>query len=148
MKVKDLLGKKKQEMALIGPKKTVREAIKELMKNKVGSLLVCNESGELVGIITERDIFRLAAEHDGKIMELIIADHMSTNLIIGVPDDEVDYIAHIITENRIRHIPIMDGEKLHGILSIGDIVKARLTEAETTARYLKQYITGRTDTNI
>lgn len=148
MTVKDLLAKKKQKLACISPKRTVREAIQELMKHKVGSLLVRDKAGELLGIITERDIFRLAAENDGQIMDLVIADHMSTDLIIGVPDDDIDYIARIITEKRIRHIPIMEGEKLYGILSIGDIVKARLTEVEATARYLKEYITGRADNNL
>lgn len=114
-----------------------------LEKHKIGSLIVYDKSDQPIGIITERDIFRLMCKFRGDISSKTISDHMSRKLVIGLPDDDVNYIGQIMTQNRIRHIPIMDEKKnLCGIVSIGDILKAELEEAAVHVRYLNEYITG------
>lgn len=144
MKVKDLLAQATRPPKTAAGETTIHEAMKILIENKIGSLIVVDDDNTPVGIITERDIFRLGYKFDGDIMSMKIADHMTRELIIGVPDDDVDYIARVITQKRIRHIPILDeNRKLCGILSIGDILKTKLEMAEVHLRYLKEYITGR-----
>ena len=144
MKVKDLLAQATQPPRTARGEITFREAMKILIENKIGSLIVVDDENSPAGIITERDIFRLGYQFDGDIMSMKIADHMTRELIIGVPEDDIDYIAQVITQKRIRHIPILDkNKKLCGILSIGDILKTKLEMAEVHLRYLKEYITGR-----
>ena len=144
MKVKDLLDQVARTPVTIMENATIREAMKLLVDNNIGSLIVIDESGAPVGIITERDIFRLTYKHHGLIMEMKVADHMTTKMLIGLPADDIEYIAQVITQNRVRHIPILDeNKKLSGIVSIGDVVKARLDLAQIKVRYLTEYITGR-----
>lgn len=144
MQVKDLLAHATRPPVTITGEKTIREAMKSLADNKIGALIVIDDTGTPVGIITERDIFRISYDYPGEMMDMKVADHMTREMIIGVPDDDIDYIAQVITQNRIRHIPIIDeNKKLSGIISIGDIVKARLDLAEVDLRFLTEYITGR-----
>lgn len=149
MKVKDLLGQAKRPPVTITEDKSIHEAMKSLDENKIGSLIVVDAAGNTAGIITERDIFRLALKFKDEFLLMKVGDHMTRDLLIGLPDDDLDYIAQIITQNRIRHIPILDeNKKLCGIVSIGDIVKARLDLAEVHVRYLTEYITGRSRTAL
>ncbi len=144
MTVKDILEKTKRPVITITGDKTIRDAMKVLIDNKIGSVVVIGDAGDPVGILTERDVFRLCYESTGDIMDMKISDHMTVNLLIGVPDDDIEYIASVITNKRVRHIPIIDEKKrLCGLISIGDIVKARMKQAEVHVRYLQEYITGR-----
>lgn len=142
MKIRDILGAKGASVITIGSEKTVHDAIKILVKHKIGALLVLDESEKLVGIITERDILHESAERDNKLRKTLVKEVMTKNLIIGVLDDDIEYTLGIMTKNRIRHLPIMDQNKIAGIISIGDAVKAQLDEQEFTNRYLKQYMFG------
>ncbi len=144
MQVRDLMAKAVRPPVTISGDENIGEAMKSLVDHKIGSLIVVDSSGALAGIITERDIFRIGYQYQGEIMHMKVADHMTRDMIIGLPDDDIDYIAQVITQNRIRHIPIIDENKnLAGIVSIGDIVKAKLDLAEINLRYLTEYITGR-----
>ncbi|HEY7460954.1 MAG TPA: CBS domain-containing protein [Gemmatimonadota bacterium] len=141
MKVKDILAEKGSAVRTIGPDETVREAIRQLVEHRIGSLLV-TEGKRIVGIITERDILREACHHAGRLDERRVREAMTGDLIVGVPEDEVTYVMGIMTKNRIRHLPILEGRELRGMVSIGDAVWASLTEAEFENRNLKEYITG------
>jgi CBS domain-containing protein len=144
LQVKNILTGSKMPPITIDGGNSIYEAMKKLIENKIGSLLITDGGSIPIGIITERDIFRLTFKNKGDIMELAVRECMTKEMIIGLPDDDIDYIAQVITQNRIRHIPIIDNdEKLCGIVSIGDIVKAKLDQAEVDVRYLKEYITGR-----
>lgn len=142
MQVRDILKSKKQPVT-INADVSIEKAIELLVEHKIGSLLVTDSSGQVTGIITERDIFQMTSKHCVDFKNIVVSDYMSKKLVIGVPDDDISYIAQIITQNRIRHIPIMDeNKKLCGIVSIGDIVKAQLDLAEVHVRYLTEYITS------
>jgi CBS domain-containing protein len=141
MRVKDILASKGSVVYTIEPDKSVRECIGTLVEHKIGSLLVV-EGDRIVGIITERDILREAGTHAGRLDQRCVRDAMSADLIVGVPEDEVNYVMGIMTKNRIRHLPIVEGRELRGMISIGDVVWASLTEAEFENRNLKEYITG------
>jgi len=120
----------------------VHEAVKILAKHSVGSLLVV-EGNKLVGILSERDILRAAVDGFDRLAGLKVGDLMTREVIIGLQDDSLDYVMTLMTDRRIRHLPILDlGGKLVGILSIGDVVKTRAQHAEIHIRYLTDYITG------
>ncbi|MEW6300902.1 MAG: CBS domain-containing protein [Thermodesulfobacteriota bacterium] len=140
MKIRDLLRGKGTAVVTIRPEATVHDAMTMLVNHRIGSLMVIDEQGKVLGIITERDILRECAARSEQVKSTRVQEVMTTDLIIGVPDDEVGYVMGIMTNNRIRHLPIMAGERLEGIISIGDVVKAQLEETEFENRYLKDYI--------
>ncbi|MEZ5358921.1 MAG: CBS domain-containing protein [Candidatus Zixiibacteriota bacterium] len=147
MKVKDILDDTHRHPITVKEDSTLGEAMDLLEKNKIGALLVCNSDEIPVGIITERDVLRLYYGKRSDISNMPVSENMTTRMVIGVPDDDIEYIANMITQKRIRHIPIIDMEnKLCGIVSIGDIVKAKMDKAEGHVRYLEEYITGRQHT--
>jgi CBS domain-containing protein len=137
-----ILKRKGSTVITVFPDASIREAMRVLIKHRVGSLVVLNEAREVIGIITERDIFRLTYEHEGKIMDIPVSAVMTTNLIVALPSDSIDYLKGTITENRIRHLPVMDDGKLVGVVSIGDIIREEVSEAVVENRYLKDYIAG------
>lgn len=141
MKVSDLLKSKNQTVITATPDETVVEAMHKLVDNKIGSLVVCSSS-KILGIISERDILRAVYEDYEGLKAKKVSDLMSTNLIVAIPDDEVDYIMGIMTQNRIRHLPIVTKEGIVGIVSIGDIVKYQLQETKVKNRYLEEYVYG------
>ena len=142
MKVRDIAKLNPLDLQTITPDRPVHEAIGRLVEHNIGALPVCDSAGELVGILTERDILRLCAGQDlTTVMEQSVADAMTTNLIIGVPDDTVAYVMQVMTERRIRHLPILEDRKLVNIISIGDVVKAKLDESSSEIRFLRDYLT-------
>ncbi|MGE5548942.1 MAG: CBS domain-containing protein [Bacteroidota bacterium] len=106
-------------------------------------LLVLGDDGLPSGIITERDFLRLSYELGERLKEQRVEEIMTRNLIVGLPTDTLDYAMSIMTANRVRHLPIVSGRQLVGIISIGDVVKALLRETEATKRYLEDYVSGR-----
>ncbi|MCX6832603.1 MAG: CBS domain-containing protein [candidate division Zixibacteria bacterium] len=137
-----ILKRKGSLVVTVFPDASVREAMRVLIKHAVGSLIVLGEARDVVGIITERDIFRLSYEHEGKIMDIPVSAVMTTNLIVALPSDSLDYLKAMMTENRIRHLPVMNDRKLIGVISIGDIIREEVSEAAVENRYLKDYIAG------
>ncbi|MBI3303580.1 MAG: CBS domain-containing protein [Deltaproteobacteria bacterium] len=140
MKIRDILRSKGTTVITIRPEATIHDAMTMLVNHRIGSLVVTGEQGKIVGIITERDILRECAARSERVKDTRVREVMTTNLIIGVPDDEVSYVMGIMTHNRIRHLPIIANERLEGMISIGDVVKAQLEETEFENRYLKDYI--------
>lgn len=140
MKVKDILAVKGNRVVTINKTTTVLDAMSIFSANRVGSLLIVDKDGGIQGIIGARDVLMAVINHLDKIKTMTVDEIMTTNLIVGTEDDHVDYILAIMTENRIRHIPIMRGKELKGLVSIGDVVKALLKEKDVENRYLKDYI--------
>jgi CBS domain-containing protein len=146
MTLQEILRVKGGAVHSITPSSTLGQVVQTLVQHNCGSLLVCTtESGKkprLVGIITERDILRACAERHASLDELRVSDYMTTDLITGVPADSVEHTMGVMTDQRIRHLPVLDGEELVGIISIGDLVKAQLHQAAVENHYLKSYIYG------
>jgi CBS domain-containing protein len=124
MNISSLLATKSKYVVTIAPEESIADAVALLSENNIGVLIVTEGVGKVVGIISERDIVRLAAS-EAPFLTSAVADVMTTNVIVGVPEDDVMSVAHTMTEKRFRHIPIMDAGRLIGIVSIGDIVKAQ-----------------------
>ena len=114
----------------------------KIIEKGIGSLLVMNDD-TLVGIISERDIFRLYHKHGEKAAAMEVGDTMTRDIIIGIADDDVEAVKALMTNNRFRHLPIMERSKVVGIISIGDVVKSMATDLQIENRYLKDYITGK-----
>lgn len=154
MRIADILRKKGTGVVTIESSATVHDAIRKLNEHGIGSLVALGDSGEIDGIITERDILvecgerctRLLGMPEGRAGDCpsLVRDVMTRDVIIGVPDDELSYVMGVMTKNRIRHLPILDDGKLAGIVSIGDVVNAHVVEKEYENRVLKEYIQGAT----
>lgn len=142
MKAKDIIAQKGSIVYTGLPSHTIKDALDILLKNKVGALVIVDDAQNPVGIISEKDILHLANKHDNW-RELTVDEHMTKDLIIGLPDDNGEYIMSLMTINRFRHVPIMEEGKLAGIISIGDIVKALLKNVKAENRYLTDYITNK-----
>lgn len=140
MKIADLLKTKSQTVIKITADQSVFEALKVLTDNKISSLVVCDAKHQLSGIITERDLFRAATQNYEAFKTQTVADLMSTNLIVAIPEDQIEYVMGIMTQNRIRHLPIVTKEGLVGIVSIGDIVKFQLQETIQKKHSLEDYV--------
>ena len=152
MRIKDILAEKGSDVVTIEARVTVRDAICRLNEHGIGALIVTGEDGEISGIVTERDILRECGENCAGLMDsqkpeakdcpALVRDVMTKDLVIGVPNDHIDYVMGIMTKNRIRHLPVLDEGELAGIISIGDVVNAHMNEKEFENRLLKDYIHG------
>ena len=140
MNIKSILATKGSPVVTTGPENTIREALSTLTKNNFGALVVVNDEKHPIGIISERDIVRLAAKNEN-FYGLKVKDVMTQNVITGIPQDELRAVANIMTEKRFRHLPIVDDSGvLIGIVSIGDIVKAERNHFEGEADTLRAHI--------
>ena len=140
MKISTILKTKGEQVYTISPDATMKDMVNEMLARRAGSLLVTDTDGRTVGIVTERDLLRnlrkLGAEWEGLKVEAI----MSREVVFGNIDDTIDEVMSVMTERRIRHLPVMDGERLAGVLSMGDIIKAALNESTFQNKLLKTYI--------
>lgn len=143
MKVREILEKKGSRVVTCHIDNSLLEALSIFSANKIGSLLVVDSNDQIQGIIAPRDILLIVLNDMEKIKELKVHEIMTRDLIVAGLDDDVDYIQAVMTENRIRHIPILEGPELKGLVSIGDVVKAQVREKEVENRYLKEYIEGK-----
>ena len=116
--------------------------MKTAVEKNIGSLLVLDEKGAIAGIITERDILKECARRFQLLKETKVKDVMTKNLIVASPDDDLDYVESIMTQNRVRHLPVISNQQLQGIISIGDLVNVLRGECKVDNRYLKAYISG------
>jgi|CZCB01.1.fsa_nt_gi CBS domain-containing protein len=142
MKLRDILRRKGTNVLTIRHNASLQDAVESLAANNIGVLLVMDDTDRPMGIISERDIVQQLARTDGSLAGLRVSDAMTRELVIGVPDDTVDYAMQVMTQQRIRHLPVMDGDTLAGLVSIGDLVKAHINQTETEIRYLHSYIQG------
>jgi len=142
MLVKDLLKKKEREVITIEPSVKILEAMGKLIDDKISCLLVMDSADKLTGIVSDKDIFHTVYKDRENFHEYTVSDIMTIDLIIGLLDDDINYIAGIMTQNRVRHVPILEKDKLVGLISIGDIIKAQMKYMQIENRYLKLYIDG------
>jgi CBS domain-containing protein len=142
VKVADLLKSKGQTVITTTPDEALAVALGRLIEHKIGALVVCDDV-KIVGIISERDVLQLIYHDRNALDTKKVKDCMTTNLIVAIPDDDLNYVMGIMTQNRIRHLPIVTKQGIVGIVSIGDIVKHKLQEVEIVNRYLEEYIYGR-----
>jgi CBS domain-containing protein len=144
MRISDVLRHKGSAVATADPSTSVRELIALLHDRRIGAVVV-TELGHVVGIASERDIVRELHERGPELLEANAADIMTRVVLTCHLQDSVDTLAELMTERRIRHIPVVEDGRLAGIVSIGDVVKSRITELEIDRSQLASYIEqGRT----
>lgn len=141
MKIREILGSKGHDVVTVQPDLAVLAAMKTLVEHNIGSVVV-TEDGEVAGILTERDILRMGARDPASLTTTRVGDAMTTDLVVGFPDDRIEHVMEIMTENRVRHLPVLHEEKLAGIVSIGDVVNALRKDAEHENEHLRRYIQG------
>ena len=137
--VKQLLQGKGHDVWSIGPEVSVYDAIAEMAKKEVGALAVV-EGESLVGVMSERDYARKVVLQGRSSRDTKVRDIMTTRVAYARPDQSVEDCMATMTEKRIRHLPVMDGDKLLGMISIGDLVKAIIEEQQHVIEQLEQYI--------
>ena len=140
MIVKSILSAKGSDVATIAPTATLAEATKILADRKIGALLVTGAGGRLTGIVSERDIVRALAEFGGGALQLPLTEVMTRKVVTCAPGDTVSVLMERMTAGKFRHLPVMDEGDLVGIISIGDVVKYRLTELQFEQDAMRDYI--------
>lgn len=143
-KVRDILKTKSiQGVLSISPSAPVTDAIHLLSEHDVGALLAVDD-GMPVGCISERDLIRTARKCSlAELQRKTVADVMTRDVIIGLPDDDVSYIASIMIRNKVRHLPIMHRREIVGLVSIGDVVYSQISDGAFENRMLHDYIEGK-----
>ncbi len=141
LRIKFLLENKEKTVWSIGPDEPVLRAIQLMSDKSIGALPVCDDD-ELVGIISERDYARKVILKGHSSAQTRVAQIMATPVITVTPDHNVHDCMELMTEKRIRHLPVLDKGKLVGIISIGDLVKAVIEEQQETIVQLERYIAG------
>jgi CBS domain-containing protein len=139
MLVRDVLSEKGKLVHTCLPDDTLADAAQRLVGHNIGSLVVMDD-GAMVGILTERDILRACAATGGPLDFVRVHERMTRSPIVAAPHDEVADVMCIMTERRIRHVPVVEHGRLVGIVSIGDTVKAQHDELCRENHYLKSYI--------
>ncbi len=141
MRVSSILSSKGSTVATTAPSAPLTEAVNELRLRGVGALVVSSDGRGIEGILSERDIVRRLAERGEAIMHEPVSAAMTTEVVTCQPDDDLERLARRMTETRCRHLPVIVDGQLVGIVSIGDVVKARLEQLEEETRQMQEYIT-------
>jgi CBS domain-containing protein len=139
--VQQLLDKKGHEVWSVHPDDSVFDAIKKMADKEIGSLIVL-EDDEIVGIITERRYARNVILKGKSSLETPVRDIMATRIVCARPDQTIDECMAVMTDKRIRHLPVVDQKRLVGLVSIGDLVKSTIADQKFTIEQLTHYIQG------
>ena len=142
MTVAAILKQKGRDVAHVAPTATVAEVVQTLTARRIGAVLVLDSAGQVLGIVSERDVVRSLAEQGGRTLEMTAAQLMTSGLHTAAPGTSVAEATEMMTAGRFRHLPVMEGTKLLGIVSIGDVVKARLSQQDQEVDSLKAYVAG------
>lgn len=141
MRVDGLLKGKGSEVVTIGPDQTLLSAVGDLGGRRIGALVVVAADGSVAGILSERDIVAAIARDGAAALERTVGDVMTADVITCSPMDTMEQLMSAMTEQHIRHLPVLSGGALVGIVSIGDVVKRRVAEIQDEATALGDYIT-------
>ena len=140
--VREIIKRKGQDVWSVSPESTVYQAIEIMADKHIGALLVL-AGGKLVGIISERDYARKVILRGKSSKETRVREIMTSPVIFVQPQDSVDECMKIITENHIRHLPVLEDEKVVGVISIGDVVNWIISAQDHTIQQLQNYVTGK-----
>ncbi|HWM01685.1 MAG TPA: CBS domain-containing protein [Actinophytocola sp.] len=140
MRIADLLRHKGSDVATVPPGISVAGLLDDLARHNVGAMVVCDDTGALVGIVSERDVVRRLNERGAELLHAPVSEIMTTSVVTCEPTENLDRLAEIMTERRIRHMPVVTEGRLVGIVSIGDVVKSRIRQLESDREQLESYI--------
>lgn len=142
MILKSLMTNKKLSLVTIAPTDSIADAVQLLSKHDIGALLVSSSSKPIEGMLSERDIVRSMADPDQDTPSLRVQQLMTADVHTCSINSTVAELMSLMTTKRIRHVPVIDAGQLSGMVSIGDVVRARLNELESERQQIQEYITG------
>jgi CBS domain-containing protein len=140
--VSAILKHKGHSVATIEPVATIAHVVAMLAELNIGSVVVTDRAHQLLGIVSERDIVRSIAANGAQALEMTVGQVMTRTLQVAYPETTVVQAMTMMTISRLRHLPVMDRDTLAGLISIGDVVKARIMEQESEVDSLKMYVAG------
>ncbi len=140
--VGEVLAAKGSAVVTTTPDVTVLEAVRSMVDQGVGCVVVVGPDGRIAGIMTERDVLRAVARQLEGLGTALVGALMTRDVLIGVPGDSLDSVMALMTERRIRHLPILEAGRMIGLLSVGDVVKAKMRTHEAEIRHLENYLSG------
>jgi CBS domain-containing protein len=140
MILEQILREKGNQVFSIAEGATLKEAAELLDARKVGAMVILNEAGMVIGVISERDIVRAIARGGPGALKSSVADSMTRQVVFAKPTDTVEQAMDAMTDRRIRHLPVVAGQRLLGVVSIGDMVKWRIAEAAAEVAAIRSYI--------
>ncbi|MBB6179529.1 CBS domain-containing protein [Pseudorhizobium flavum] len=140
--VKNMLDAKGRDVVTVSPDKSLLQVAGILHERKIGALVVTGVDGRIAGIFTERDMVRALAEKGAAILDQPVSSVMTVNVQTCREETTVNALMEMMSSGRFRHVPVEDGGRLAGIISIGDVVKSRIREVEMEAEEIKAYIAG------
>jgi CBS domain-containing protein len=142
MQITTILNAKGHDVITISPDATVKDLAALLREKKIGAIVVSRDGKKIDGIVSERDVVHRLTDFGPKYLSVAVKEIMTAQVVTCSPDDTVDSCMELMSGRRIRHLPVARNGKLEGVVSIGDIVKAKIQEIHTEAESLKQYIAG------
>jgi CBS domain-containing protein len=142
MRITDVLRGKGTQVVTVTPDTTVRRLLAILAEHGIGAVIVSRDGTSVDGIASERDIVRALAQRGAAVMSEAVTEIYTAEVYTVTPQTELDDVMRMMTDRRIRHAPVVVDGRLHGIISIGDVVKNRMDELETERTALADYITG------
>ncbi|MGI9412104.1 MAG: CBS domain-containing protein [Hyphomicrobiales bacterium] len=140
MNVAGILRDKGEDIVTMNPDESLRETVQTLASQNIGAVVVTDDRDRVCGIISERDIVRAIAENGDRALEAAVKSFMTKNVVTCSKQDTVAELMTRMTEGRFRHLPVLEGERLVGIISIGDVVKQRIAEQEMEVEAMRGYI--------
>jgi CBS domain-containing protein len=140
MIVNRILSLKGSEVATIEPSRSLSEVARVLAERRIGALLIVDGDRPVTGIISERDIVRAVATHGAKALEEPVSRFMTEKVVTCTGETSINDVMELMTQQKFRHIPVVESGRLSGIVSIGDVVKLRLEEVEAETQAIKEYI--------
>ncbi len=139
--IKQILDKKGRRCLTVSPLATIYHALELMAEHDIGALVV-TDNDKVVGMFTERDYARKIALHGRSSKDTVVKDMMTTDVVVVSPDKTIDDAMQLMTEFRTRHLPVMEGDHLEGLVSIGDVVNNIIKVQKSTIQNLESYITG------
>jgi|SRR5689334_1710238 len=140
MSIASILRGKPHRLISVAPDESLQHAAEILTRERIGALLVLKPNGDIAGIISERDIIRALGVKGGEVLGRPVAELMTKDVTCITPTDEIDQVMAIMTERRFRHLPVREGGRIVAMISIGDVVKQKVEEAEAESQSLREYI--------
>lgn len=140
MSVSELLKNKGNQIYAVDITDTLRDAITLLNAKNIGVVLVTDQNGRMKGILSERDIIRRALAQETGFRDEPVTKTMTSKVFTVSPTTSIDEVMELMTNSRVRHIPVLDGDEIKGLVSIGDVVKRKISDAENEAAVLREYI--------
>ena len=141
--VASILGDKGHDIVTVTPDKKILDVAKLLTENRIGAVPVLNPDESIAGVVSERDIMIGLARQGASVLDEPVSKIMTRKVVVCEPDYNMVLVMACMTDRRVRHLPVLDGDKLVGIISIGDVVKTRIRELESESESLREYVAGR-----